>query len=55
MSSIVATAEAPTLAYVTKGDLAAALADLEGKIAGMLVSVGQGGKKQEHSPSPDPP
>lgn len=30
------------------------MAGLEGKVAGMLASIGQSGKKQERSPSPVP-
>lgn len=61
LSGIVATAAASTSAYVAKDDLAAALAGLEGKIAAILNSMeqgsamGQGSKKEECSPSPDPP
>ncbi|PIO24117.1 hypothetical protein AB205_0142000, partial [Aquarana catesbeiana] len=35
-------------------DLASALAGLEGKIAGMIASVTQGGRKRNRSPSPEP-
>lgn len=55
LSGIVTTARASTSAYVTKDDLAAAMASLEGKIVGILDSMEQDGKKWEHFPSPDHP
>lgn len=56
LSGIVATANASDSTYVTKDNLASALAGLKGKIAGMIASVSQGGRKWDrssaHEPSP---
>ncbi|PIO36078.1 hypothetical protein AB205_0175550, partial [Aquarana catesbeiana] len=54
LSGVVATTNIPASAYVTKDDLASALAGLEGELAGMIASVTQGGKKRHRSPSPEP-
>lgn len=50
---IVFTASVSNLAYVTKDNLAEALMGPEGKIAGMIVSMVQSGRKRERSPLPD--
>lgn len=55
LSGIVATTGTSTSACVFKDDLAAAFVSTEGKIAGMLTSMAQDGKKWKHSPSPDSP
>lgn len=45
LSGFVATARALTFAYINKDDLAVALEGLEGKIAGMITPIAQGGNK----------
>lgn len=54
LSGIVATSNVSASAYVTKDDLASALAGLEEKMAKMIASVSQSGKKHKRSPSPLP-